>query len=81
MIWKITFTFARQRLRIATHACWQRNSERWQPSGMEGRDMLRCGRILGIVAQALVMGTLLFVAVFRLAGILGGARVFQYEGF
>ena len=43
--------------------------------------MLRCGRILGIVAQALVMGTLLFVAVFRLAGILGGARVFQYEGF
>jgi len=39
------------------------------------------GRILGITVQAIVVGTLLFVAVFRLAGIMGGARVFQYEGF
>ncbi|MEX2215021.1 MAG: hypothetical protein WD768_12880 [Phycisphaeraceae bacterium] len=43
--------------------------------------MIRFARILGIVLQAAVLGTLLFVAVFRLAGIMGGARVFQYEGF
>lgn len=43
--------------------------------------MIRFVRILGIVMQAAVIGTLLFVAVFRLAGIMGGARVFHYEGF
>ena len=39
------------------------------------------GRILGIVVQALVLGSLLYLAVFRLAGAVGGARVFQYQGF
>ena len=43
--------------------------------------MTRFGRILGIAVQALILGSLLYLAIFRLAGAVGGARVFQYQGF
>lgn len=43
--------------------------------------MNRFGRIVGAVLQIAIMGSLLFVALLRLAGMVGGARVFQYEGF
>lgn len=43
--------------------------------------MSRIGRWIGIVMQALIVGLLLFVALVRLAGMVGGARVFQYQGF
>ena len=43
--------------------------------------MSRFGHVMGMVLQITVMGSLLFLALFRLAGMVGGARVFQYEGF
>ncbi len=43
--------------------------------------MNRPGRAAGWAIQVLVTGSLLFVALFRLAGLVGVARVFQYEGF
>lgn len=43
--------------------------------------MNRFGRIVGTGLQVAVMGSLLFLALLRLAGMVGGARVFQYEGF
>lgn len=43
--------------------------------------MNRFGYVTGVVLQAAVMGSLLFLAMLRLAGMAGGARVFQYEGF
>lgn len=39
------------------------------------------GHILGIAIQATVVGTLLFLAIFRFAGLVGGAHMFQYENF
>ncbi len=39
------------------------------------------GRWIGVVLQAVVLGLLLFIALVRLAGMVGGARVFQYQGF
>ena len=41
----------------------------------------RLARILGIAIQASVMGTLLFFALLKFAGVMGGASVFHYEGF
>ena len=43
--------------------------------------MNRMGWIIGIVLQAILGGGLLFVALVRLAGMVGGAKVFQYQGF
>ena len=43
--------------------------------------MNRFGHIIGIAIQASVLGTLLFIAMVRLIGVAGGARVFQYQGF
>ncbi len=43
--------------------------------------MNQIGRIIGVALQALILGTLLFVALVRLIGVAGGARVFQYQGF
>lgn len=37
--------------------------------------------MLGVLAQSVILGTLLFFALFRLAGVVGGARVFRYQGF
>lgn len=38
-------------------------------------------RLLGIACQALVLGTLLFLALAKLIALTSGARVFQYQGF
>jgi hypothetical protein len=38
-------------------------------------------RLLGITLQALVLGTLLFLAVARLVGLESGARIFRYQAF
>ncbi len=39
------------------------------------------GRLTGAAIQAAILGTLLFIALFRLAGMVGGTQVFRYEGF
>jgi len=36
---------------------------------------------MGIAIQASVLGTALFIAAVKFAGLVGGARVFHYEGF
>ena len=38
-------------------------------------------RILGVVCQSLVLGSLLFLALVSLVALSTGARVFQYQGF
>jgi len=38
-------------------------------------------RILGIICQALILGTLLFLALIKLSAIVTGAHIFQYQGF
>ena len=38
-------------------------------------------RILGIACQAVLLGSLLFLAVAKLIAMSSGARVFEYEGF
>ena len=43
--------------------------------------MNQLGRWIGIILQAVIIGLLLFLALVRLAGMVGGARVFQYQGF
>ena len=43
--------------------------------------MNRFGRLIGVALQSAVFGSLLFVALVRLAGMVGGAKVFQYQGF
>ncbi len=43
--------------------------------------MRRFGTVVGVALQIAVMGSLLFLALLRLAGLVGGSRVFQYEGF
>jgi hypothetical protein len=45
-----------------------------------GRSM-NLWRILGIACQAILLGSLLFLAVAKLIAMSSGARVFQYEGF
>lgn len=41
----------------------------------------RTARRLGIVAQALILGTLLCWALLRLTMMSGADRIFRYEGF
>ena len=43
--------------------------------------MNRIPRLLGLCAQSLVLGTLLFVAIVKLLSVSTGARVFFYQGF
>jgi hypothetical protein len=38
-------------------------------------------RVFGIACQAVLLGSLLFLAVAKLIAMSSGARVFQYEGF
>lgn len=38
-------------------------------------------RLLGIVVQSIVMGTLLALAIGRLLALGSGARIFQYQAF
>lgn len=42
---------------------------------------MRLSRMLGIVIQAVVLGTLLFLAVGQLVGLEAGARIFRYQAF
>jgi hypothetical protein len=42
---------------------------------------MKYARLAGIVVQALILGTLLFVAVGRLMVTEEGSRVFRYQGF
>ncbi len=42
---------------------------------------MRFFKVLGILTQALVLGSLLFAALVRMYGIEIGARVFRYAGF
>lgn len=51
---------------------------------MDERKEARTGRVcraLGVVCQALLLGTLLFIAVGALVAIEDGARVFRYQAF
>lgn len=43
--------------------------------------MNRFGYWLGVTIQSTVLGGLLFVALLKLIGVAGGARVFIYQGF
>ena len=43
--------------------------------------MSRFGRITGIVVRALVLGTLLCIALVKLLSFASGARIFRYEGY
>ena len=38
-------------------------------------------RLLGIVCQSVVLGTLLFIALMKLIALSTGTRVFLYQGF
>lgn len=38
-------------------------------------------RWIGICLQAIVLGTMLFLAVVQLAALTTGARIFRYQGF
>jgi hypothetical protein len=38
-------------------------------------------RLIGITCQAVVLGSLLFLAILKLIAMSTGARVFLYEGF
>jgi hypothetical protein len=38
-------------------------------------------RALGVLVQALVLGSLLFLALANLIGATGGARIFRYQDF
>ena len=42
---------------------------------------MRSARICGIVLQAIVLGTLLFLALSRLVALESGARIFRYQAF
>ena len=43
--------------------------------------MMKLARVLGVVVQAIVLGTLLFMAVAMLLNSSGAVRIFQYQGF
>ena len=43
--------------------------------------MKKVAYILGVTVQAMTLGGLTFLAVFKIAGMATGAQVFQYQGF
>lgn len=50
-------------------------------AGVDRTSRLRLARFAGIVLQALILGTLLFVAIGQLVALGTGTRLFRYQAF